>query len=420
MVIEMFQTIGDNTAMNNNSNQLRREVVVVGGGPAGAIAAAKAARKGSETLLLDKKESLDSSSACAGLISASTLKRLEIGEEVILNRIRGAFIYPPDGESFKLEAEEPRGYVLDRDRLNGELINRARGQGVEIREKERVVLGERGDLWTKNLDSGRKRPLYASVLIGADGPSGTVGTYAGLEKPQKLLHSVQYRGPCQFRKKSFVEVYFGREIAPGFFGWVVPTGEQVARVGLATARKGDLQRYLRKLLRMKGITRPEKRGELSAGPIPLGPLQPAVEPEKGVMLTGDAAAQVKPTTGGGLYPISICAEIAGDEAARAKEVGPERACLNYEKEWQTQVGAELSKEMYLHQLLNRIGDSRLNGILHSLDRPRLLRRLSKEGHIDHIYPLAKRLLGERGGVRELWATLPRKLVSILKGSIFGL
>ncbi len=49
-----------------------------------------------------------------------------------------------------------------------------------------------------------------------------------------------------------VEVWFGEQIAPGFFAWVIPTSDKQARVGLA-AREGDptklLDRFSRSALR---------------------------------------------------------------------------------------------------------------------------------------------------------------------------
>ncbi|HDM35932.1 MAG TPA: NAD(P)/FAD-dependent oxidoreductase, partial [Candidatus Syntrophoarchaeum butanivorans] len=37
----------------------------------------------------------------------------------------------------------------------------------------------------------------------------------------------------------------------------------------------------------------------------------------GFIAVGDAAGQVKPTTGGGIYPGAVCARIAGKVAAEA-------------------------------------------------------------------------------------------------------
>jgi len=43
-----------------------------------------------------------------------------------------------------------------------------------------------------------------------------------------------------------VEVYFGNQIAPGFFGWLVPTSPGKGLVGLLARRDNPF--YLRKLL----------------------------------------------------------------------------------------------------------------------------------------------------------------------------
>ena len=58
---------------------------------------------------------------------------------------------------------------------------------------------------------------------------------------------------------------------------------------------------------------------LNVGGLPLGP--PAATAVAGLLAVGDAAGQVKPTSGGGIYPGLVAAKIAGGVAAAAAMEG---------------------------------------------------------------------------------------------------
>ena len=80
-----------------------------------------------------------------------------------------------------------------------------------------------------------------------------------------------------------------------------------ARIGLCidnTAKK-SLKQYFTNLLKNKTLQN-IKITQLIAGTIPLGALKKTTT--SNVLLVGDAAAQVKPTSGGGIYPGLVCAK----------------------------------------------------------------------------------------------------------------
>ena len=115
---------------------------------------------------------------------------------------------------------------------------------------------------------------------------------------------------------AMVEVWFGEETAPGFFAWVIPTYEGQARVGLA-ARGGDPTRLLARFIKKRfNASYPSPR----AGQVLVdGPVSRTSFP--GMLLVGDAAGHVKPTTGGGVVLGGLCAIEAGKVASKALESG---------------------------------------------------------------------------------------------------
>ena len=112
-----------------------------------------------------------------------------------------------------------------------------------------------------------------------------------------------------------VEVYLGRRFSPGFFAWLVPTHEGRALAGLLARRdtKAHMEAFLRHLKDQGKI--PSRRAPFKFGGIPLKPLRRTSGNR--VIVVGDAAGQVKPTTGGGIYYGLLCADIAVDVLDRA-------------------------------------------------------------------------------------------------------
>src|SRR3990172_9694927 len=94
-----------------------------------------------------------------------------------------------------------------------------------------------------------------------------------------------------------VEVYLGRDISPGSFGWAIPVGDERVRLGVCNGKRAP--EYLQRLLRnpLVGSRLLEENPTLKNKPIPIAPGKRSYLDH--LLLVGDAAGQVKPTTGGG-------------------------------------------------------------------------------------------------------------------------
>ena len=156
-----------------------------------------------------------------------------------------------------------------------------------------------------------------------------------------------------------IEVYFGQEIAPGFFAWLVPTSPQTARVGLLSRQSPGL--YLKKL--MASLLAQGKivsaSAELSYGGIPLKPL--ARTHSERLVVVGTAAEQVKPTTGGGIYYGLLCADIAANNLHRALESDDlsAKGLASYEREWKRKLGWELKIGYWARKFYERLSDRQI-------------------------------------------------------------
>lgn len=341
------------------------EVVVVGGGPAGAICAAAAAEASARVLLLER--ALGAPVRCAGLISPRTVELLELPPSLVLRGIRGVRIHSPGGRALTLSSPKVKGCVIDRAALNDLLLARAKEAGAIVWAA--AALGYRGK--TLNTTAG---PVGFEVLVGADGPVSGVARWAGLPRPSELLVGVQAQGEVSPWKGDHVEVFLGRGVAPGFFGWAIPAGEGEVRVGLATdqgRRAGELLDRLLAARFPQAVVR-----ERIAGLIPIGP--PKQTASERVLLVGDAAGQVKPLSGGGLLFGPLCARIAGEIAAQGPEALPQ-----YEARWRAELGEEITFGLRARRFFLELSDQEFDQALVVLNRGPLRQFLAEQGDIDH-------------------------------------
>ncbi len=351
---------------------LRADVAVVGGGPCGAMAAAVAAR-GAKVLLLERAP--ERRPVCAGIISLKALEELELPRRLVLSELRGAVFHGPDGIGVTLTAPEPKAVVVGRPALDRFLRERAAEAGVE-------VLWEAAVGWDgRELRTSGGERMIPEVLIGADGALSGVARWAGLPGPEEILVAFQAEVEAELERADHVELFLGREFAPGFFAWAVPAGNRVL-IGLAstTGKKGI--EYLRSLLRRHF---PGARVlSLRAGLIPIG--SPPRTSRGRVLLVGNAAAQTKPLSGGGIYFGAMAARIAGELAAAGRPA-------DYEGAWRAILWREIHFGLRARKLFLSLSDAELKKLLGFLSRREIQEFLVTEGDFDRHSELLRALRG---------------------------
>ena len=88
-----------------------------------------------------------------------------------------------------------------------------------------------------------------------------------------------------------------------------------------------------------------------------------------IMVVGDAAGQVSPLTGGGIYLAMSCGSIAGEVAAKAVKKGDYsmETLLEYERRWKERFYNTLMTELKYKNILQRLGERELNIIAEVMD-----------------------------------------------------
>jgi len=159
-----------------------------------------------------------------------------------------------------------------------------------------------------------------------------------------------------------IEVYCGQELAPAFFAWLVPLSSPRALVGLLSRRSPGL--YLRKF--MSSLMAEEKIVSADArqyyGGVPLQPLDKTYSDR--LVVVGDAAGQVKPITGGGIYYGLLCADMAASNLHRALEANDlsAKSLASYEREWKGKLGQELKICYWARRLYEHLSDRQIDRI----------------------------------------------------------
>ena len=336
------------------------DVIIVGGGPVGSYVASQLAGKGHNVAVVEQKAALGEKVCCAGIISPKCVDSFALDEDIILRRVNSAKLFSPSGGLLRVWRPETQACIIDRAGLDASLAKQAQNRGVAYwlgSLVSSITVSDEG-VKIEAARQGERLDFRAKALVMATGFGSSLTQQLGLGKAGDSVMGGQAEVAAEGVEE--VEVYFSREVAPGFFGWLVPTSPGRALVGLLSRRSPEL--YLQKLLSFL-----EAQGKIvSAGAKPgyrgilLKP--PARTYGDRLLVVGGAAGQVKPTTGGGIYYGLLCADIAVDTLHQALGRGDlsARSLAGYEKGWRRRLGRELRTGYWARKLYEHMSDAQID------------------------------------------------------------
>ncbi|MDY6775811.1 MAG: NAD(P)/FAD-dependent oxidoreductase [Halobacteria archaeon] len=309
------------------------DLVVVGGGPAGSTLARESAERGLDVVLLEKGE-IGLPLACSGHLSDEIWDFLpESARSLVENEIRGARFHVGDS-TYRFYSDSTVSYALDRVEMDRLLAREAEKAGATVLERHEATSLS---VDTSTVEVSTHDDVFESRLVaGCDGPFSTVRESLGFDDPGEILH-----GFLGFTDEDgtddFVDVYLD---VPGFFGWRIPRGDSVE---YGAASRSDVREKFETYVAPDADLR-----DVCGGGIPLVPPSETADPERRAFLVGDAAAQVKPFTGGGIVYGMTAAGIG------AEVIDPERpeTLAEYETRWRD----ELGRDILLGRLIRRFYD----------------------------------------------------------------
>ncbi len=389
------------------------EIAVIGAGPAGLIAAREASLRGADVFVFEEHNEIGLPCHCAGLLSIEGLRSIGVPPygAYVQNKIRGARFFSPSNLSFTIEGKKVLAYVVDRHILDCFLAEQALKGGSRIKLSSRVQSVKYNRGWILNVNGHDY--LRAKLLIDAEGalPKILKATPLKVLDKNNLLNGFQVDISGVKVDPEHVEVHLGREIAPGFFAWIIPLNDEEARVGLA-CKSPDLKNLLFKFIekRFGDSERISMHSFHSGFIITCGPIEKTYSDR--LMVVGDAAGQVKPISGGGVIFGGICASIAGRVASEAvkHDMLEEKFLKAYENEWKARLGREFKIALLARRILNRLSDRDIDKIFSIVLKEGIHNEISAEGDMDFQGISILKIMGKRRILRFLPAILKAALI----------
>ena len=292
------------------------DCIVIGGGPSGATAATDLARAGRRVLLLDKAGRIK---PCGGAIPPRAVEDFDIPESQIVARATSARMIAPSGKTVDMPVGNGSVGMVDREHFDEWLRARAALVGAEratghFERIEREADGTACVIF-RETRTGAEHSVRARSVIGADGARSAVArdelnaenvkcvfAYHEVVKVPDVLPAGYDPNRC--------DVFYQGKHSPDFYAWIFPHGKH-ASIGLGSANKGFELRKATAALRAETGLDGLETVRVEGAPIPLKPLK-RWDNGRDVLVCGDAAGVVAPSSGEGIYYAMACGRLAAE------------------------------------------------------------------------------------------------------------
>ena len=386
------------------------QVVIIGAGPVGGRLATELAARGVSTLMIEEHAEIGRPFQCAGLVNPPAMNMVNL-QETILQNVDGALIHSPSGIMVPVGQDgRVRTHVVCRKRFDQGVVAQAMEAGAHLwllsKPLDAEVKSDGVELKVER--EGEIIDLKCDLLIGADGAHSWTRRYFKMGRPKEMMIGFQADVSGLKGKPNWLEMYTGKDVAPGLFAWVIPTGNDSHRTGV-WSRAQDLEGrsveqcydalinhplWAERFANVKEIAR-------YCGPVPCGVIRKPFKDR--VMVIGDAAGMAKPTTGGGIGPGFRQVEAIIENLTKAitngrlKSNDLAKVCKPFKAFRKEQDRARALRDL----LVSIPDDEELDSHFRMFNRPEILDLINIEGDIEHPVPLGMTLLRKVPEFRKL-------------------
>ena len=329
------------------------KVIVIGASTSGLFAAYLLAKGGAEVEVYERMKALGSPSRT--LIATGKLNEVLgfIPEEAITNKIDFLELFSK-ARSATVALGCP-DLIIERSKLIELLARMAVTSGAKIIFQHKFQAyaqsGKKILIRFQDLASGEESQVNADILVGADGTASDVSLAASRNGHRHAaLLQARVHIPDVFREDT-CKVWFVVH-QTRYFYWLIPESKKVAAVGLIAEDADGAKASLMTFLDSHHL----EPFEFQSASVPMHRFEYAgneLDPNQNIFLVGDAAAQVKTTTVGGL--------VTGLHGARALA----NAILNgknYQQEL-SKLRVELNLHLLVRHILNRFNNENYDELM---------------------------------------------------------
>ena len=351
-------------------------MIVIGAGPAGNNAALRLASMGYRVTVIDRRSEAEvGDKLCSGIVGAACARQYPLDESLVYRPAQSATLFSPAGHPFHFAHEQAQAYIINRVGYVASIGHRAQRAGATYLFGHTVTeiepSSERVTVRTVNNSTAYQLKAKVVVVASGFGPAltrplglGTIGDYVtGIQAEVKAPGLGE------------VQVYCGSQHAPGFFAWLVPTFDGRALAGLLCRRQGPahIQRLLAGL-RAAG-TIEEMIKEPRQWGVPLRPLAKTYGLR--VLVVGDAAGQVKPITGGGIFYSMVASDLAAEtlNLALERDDFSEATLSVYQHRWKKMLLRELEVGYNARRIFEQLKDSQIDFLMRVAGRSGIIQNL---------------------------------------------
>lgn len=388
------------------------DVVIVGAGPVGSTIAFYLAQNDLNVVMVEKKTHIGYPLQCAGILSKHIFEYNELPDEIILNTVNGAFLHTKN-HILNVWTDEDVAYVIDRIGYDQFLSNRAIQNGVKLINKKVIdVDAEKGITYFSDEQS-----ITSKVIIGCDGfnsiVSKTMGNNQQNFNASQMLVSINDEDMNNFRKSNrksadYVDMCLYEDIIPGFL-WFIPLQYNNYRVGLFSNDSHRQQNTI--ITDVLNENFEYEIIEKYKGFIPIFNNKNQLVKNRAILI-GDAASQIKPTTGGGLLLAFDCCKIASKYITDAIKKDNIKLLKGYQKEFNKKYSKELNYQFKVHKTLNLFNDDDLDYIFEKAKQNDCETIISEYGDMDNQSKVVKEFI-KRGLIFKITPTfLFKKIMNI--------
>lgn len=374
------------------------DVVVIGGSVSGLFCAREIAKSGFSVLVIEEDYEIGTPEHCGGLVSISGLEDLGVipFKKTFDHLIENAIVYSPNGSSFTINSSKQKVAEISRRELDKQIAHQAQKFGAEIRVRTSF------QDFTKDGIRTNDGEIKCKIIVDARGVSSLI-----YKDRTGVINSAQYEIYANWIRKTTVEVYFDQKKYPGFFAWIIPSGEGKGKVGVA-GRGINAADALEGFLKSKGNYSTIRK---IFAPIWIkGPIDNFVSGN--VVIVGDAAGQSKPTTAGGIFSCGIGGIFAGQAISKYLKSNNFDDLKEYQNKWMQKFGKEFEKQSLARKILEGLDNSAVDKIFSSIT-PEMTKEISENDDFDFHTSSILKLLGPKGTIKTASVILGSQLKKLL-------